>query len=101
MKYGIEHQLHPATGDLVLRFAVALSRKLHEAQEKYNFTDEWTKDDWEDECRKELLRHIDKGDPLDVAAYCAFMWHHRWSTNPRLQDAFDAYLRASAEIQDL
>ncbi|HEH6364040.1 TPA: hypothetical protein SHS77_005889, partial [Raoultella planticola] len=23
-----------------------------------------------------------KGDPRDVAAYCAFMWWHGWSTKP-------------------
>lgn len=27
-------------------------------------------------------QHIAKGDPRDVAAYCAFMWWHGWSTKP-------------------
>lgn len=83
MKYGIDDQLPPDTADLVLRFAVALSRTLHAARVKYGYQEDWKKDDWEAECRKEMLRHIDKGDPVDVAAYCAFMWHHGWSTNPR------------------
>jgi hypothetical protein len=26
------------------------------------------------------MRHIEKGDPRDVAAYCAFLWHHNEST---------------------
>jgi hypothetical protein len=27
-----------------------------------------------------LSQHIAKGDPRDVAAYCAFMWYHSWKT---------------------
>lgn len=29
---------------------------------------------------KGLAEHVAKGDPRDVAAYCAFAWHHGWST---------------------
>ena len=32
------------------------------------------------ECLAEFHRHIAKGDPRDVAAYCAFMWYHGWKT---------------------
>jgi hypothetical protein len=27
------------------------------------------------------MRHVHKGDPRDVAAYCAFLWHHGETTN--------------------
>lgn len=72
--------LHPDTADLLNRFHVALRAKLFAAQEKYMYTNEWSMPDWELECRREMMRHIEKGDPVDVAAYCVFMWHHGWST---------------------
>lgn len=72
--------LHPRTLVLVKRFAVALAKKLRLAEEKYGYSDGWSRNDWEIECREHLYRHLEKGDPRDVAAYCAFMWVHRWST---------------------
>lgn len=80
--------LHPATADLVLRFATALAEKLHKAEQKYGYADDWKKDGWSTQCQSHFLQHITKGDPRDVAAYCAFMWHHGWSTKPAAQ-AFD------------
>ncbi|GAB2959162.1 hypothetical protein GCM10027048_28070 [Hymenobacter coalescens] len=66
---------------LVSCFGAALQTKLLAAREKYGYhADDWLQTDWEDECRQGLLNHIAKGDPRDVAAYCAFMWHHGWST---------------------
>ncbi|MES2685717.1 MAG: hypothetical protein V4706_02785 [Pseudomonadota bacterium] len=76
-------ELHPLTKNLVVRFARALARKLLVAEKKYGHTDGWAKDDWLDECRRQLLDHVDKGDPVDVAAYCAFLWHHNSSTFSR------------------
>jgi hypothetical protein len=72
--------LHPRTQDLVWRFAIALGRKLAEAEQKYGYSDGWARADWMDECRQQLMHHIAKGDPRDVAAYCAFLWHHGAST---------------------
>lgn len=66
--------------DLVARFSHALLIKLCEAQDKGRSG--WERDDWEWECQQGLLRHIEKGDPRDVAAYCAFMWHHGWKPVP-------------------
>lgn len=74
--------LHPATADLVHRFAKALAEKLAKAEKKYGYSDGWLAPHWMDECRTKLLEHIDKGDPRDVAAYCAFLWHHGESTAP-------------------
>lgn len=73
-------ELHPTTIDLVARFARALGEKLAEAEAKYGYADGWTERHWQTECQQHLLDHISKGDPRDVAAYCAFMWHHGWST---------------------
>lgn len=72
--------LHPTTADLVDRFSAALKAKLQRAERKYGYTDNWTATDWMDQCREELVRHVGKGDPLDVAAFCAFLWHHGEST---------------------
>lgn len=73
-------ELHPATADLVMRFADAMREKLAAAEVKYGYSDGWASDDWMDECRAKLMEHIAKGDPMDVAAYCAFLWHHGEST---------------------
>jgi len=64
--------------DLVARFSEALLAKLRDAQQKYGY-DGWVRDDWADELRLHLRQHVEKGDPRDVAAYCAFAWHHGWS----------------------
>lgn len=72
--------LHPATSDLVDRFAVALKEKLAASERKYGWTDEWAKDDWQERCQRSLAEHLAKGDPRDVAAFAAFMWHHGWPT---------------------
>ncbi|MFP3652252.1 MULTISPECIES: DUF551 domain-containing protein [Burkholderia] len=78
----IPAELHHDTAKLVRRFARALANKLLAAQRKYGYSDDWMRDDWADECRVELMRHVHKGDPRDVAAYCAFLWHHDESTAP-------------------
>lgn len=79
-------ELHPATKKLVLDFASAMADKLMGAQEKYGFNNEWTDSVWQDECRAHLYEHLAKGDPRDVANYCAFMWHHGWSTSKQPGD---------------
>jgi hypothetical protein len=73
-------ELHPLTVNLVVRFARALSAKLADAEQKYGYSDGWRSPEWMDECRAKLMQHIAKGDPRDVAAYCAFLWHHGEST---------------------
>jgi hypothetical protein len=76
-----EHQklttLHPATRQLVTDFGQALAAKLLRSQEKYGYGASWQNlgASWTlEDCQKELVRHVEKGDPLDVAAYCAFLW---------------------------
>lgn len=72
--------LHPDTQKLVADFSTALAEKLYKAQLKYGYSDNWKRDGWAEECLQHFQQHIVKGDPRDVAAYCAFMWFHGWST---------------------
>lgn len=72
--------LHPNTCNLVLKFATAIADKLAAAEAKYGYSDDWARDDWREICQNHFQQHIGKGDPRDVAAYCAFMWHHGWPT---------------------
>lgn len=72
--------LHPATQRLVSEFANAMAMKLRKAEQKYGYSDGWLSTDWLDECRVHLREHLEKGDPVDVANYCAFLWHHGAST---------------------
>ncbi len=74
--------LHPSTQKLVNDFAQALGEKLLKAEQKYGYSDAWSARDWQEKCLADFHHHIAKGDPRDVAAYCAFMWHHGWSTAP-------------------
>lgn len=76
-----EDELDPQTQALVYDFAAALFDTLLRAQRKYGRSNDWLVDDWEAECRTALLAHVNKGDPLDVAAYAAFCWRRGWSTS--------------------
>lgn len=72
--------LHQSTAELVIGFATALAEKLHLSEQKYGWSDGWKNTDWQEKCLEDFNNHIDKGDPRDVAAYCAFMWFHGWQT---------------------
>ncbi|HHT4680379.1 hypothetical protein [Klebsiella michiganensis] len=74
--------LHPDTQKLVTDFCTALAEKLYKAQLKYGYDADWKQDGWPSQCQAHFQQHIAKGDPRDVAAYCAFMWWHGWSTKP-------------------
>lgn len=76
----IPSELHPDTQKLVTDFCTALAEKLYKAQLKYGHSDNWSYANWEIECQTAFHEHIAKGDPRDVAAYCAFMWYHGWKT---------------------
>ena len=74
--------LHPDTQKLVADFCTAIADKLYKAQLKYGYDTDWKQDGWTSQCQAHFHQHIAKGDPRDVAAYCAFMWWHGWSTKP-------------------
>lgn len=80
IKIGVPNELHPVSQQLVQDFAAAMAAKLRLAETKYGYRAGWRWQDWETECRKHLREHLAKGDPLDVAIYCAFMWSRGWST---------------------
>lgn len=69
-------ELHPDTKNLVLGFAQAMAEKLLKAEQDYEYGNGWTQPDWMDDCRADLIHHLAKGDPRDVANYCAFLWFH-------------------------
>lgn len=98
-------KLHDDTKSLVTRFAEALAAKLRAAEVKYGYSAHWQTDGWLDECREKLEDHLRKGDPRDVAAYCAFLWHHNEPTYCETdQHTFEAKKRAreaDAEIAQL
>jgi hypothetical protein len=72
--------LHDDTKRLVFGFASALACKLASAERKYGYSNGWTDKGWMDECRQKLIEHLAKGDPRDVANYCAFLWWHNEKT---------------------
>lgn len=86
MKIEIEipNGLNKDTVILVQRFAEEMAFKLRKAEHKYGYTNKWKYDDWSNECFDSMITHLFKGDPTDVAIYCAFMWYHNWSTTPRI-----------------
>lgn len=75
--------------DLVARFSAALLEKLRAAEKKYGRKDDWLDPNWESDCQRQLLEHVAKGDPRDVAAYAAFCWHHGWPTSSALAKCED------------
>lgn len=77
----IPAELNPNTANLVISFAKALSGKLLKSEQKYGWSDGWKDADWQEKCRSDFHHHVEKGDPRDVAAYCAFMWYHNWETS--------------------
>lgn len=68
--------------DLVARFSAALLTKLRASEEKYGWQRAWMRPVWSVELPPLLLKHVNKGDPVDVAVYAAFAWHHGWSVAP-------------------
>lgn len=97
--YAQAYELAPATAELVDQFAQAVKDKLLAAQRKYGYSTEWQAADWQAECQQELLGHLLKGDPRDVAAYAAFSWRHGWSTRGRAAEALMAAIDADVAFR--
>ncbi|EKB5298806.1 Lar family restriction alleviation protein [Salmonella enterica] len=98
-------ELHPDTQNLAANFCTALAEKLYKAQLKYGYDADWKQDGWSTQCQAHFHQHIAKGDPRDVAAYCAFMWYHGWKTEsvsgPVVpDDQADAFIAAIEKEQD-
>jgi len=75
-------ELHPDSVRLLEITFEELRLKMIKSQKKYGYTNGWLTSNWEDECREQLIQHLYKGDPLDVAIYALFMIYRGWSTNP-------------------
>lgn len=75
--------LHPDTRDLVRRFAEALAKKLRASELKYGYSNGWKDPGCVEELRGKLAEHVTKGDPVDVAAFCAMLWHHGEHCRPK------------------
>lgn len=76
----VPQHLHTDSADLVLRFSCALAEKMYKAEVKHGLSNNWVNNDWLDECRLKLQIAIGKGDPIDVAIYSMFLWHHSAQT---------------------
>lgn len=79
----VSGSLHPDSEKLLQQCFLQLREKMIRNEQKYGWTNEWLTSDWEDECRNEMKRHIEKGDPKDVAIYAMFMMFRGWSSNDR------------------
>lgn len=72
--------LHVDKQNLVISFARALAEKLFTVQEKYSYTNQFKYEENVEYFRQVLHQSIYKGDPIDVAAYASFLWHHDETT---------------------
>lgn len=62
-----------ALSRLVNLFTHQMREKMHE---KTNTRGGWDDPSWTiDDIKKALVAHIEKGDPVDVANFCAFWWN--------------------------
>lgn len=75
-----EAELEREFKDLLEKFSAVLVEKLMANERKYKFGDSWKIPDWEEQLQRDLLHHIQKGDPRDTAIYSLFAWYHGWST---------------------
>lgn len=94
--------LHIETSEAIDAFMAALRRKLIRAQQKRGVFVEWKYADWREECQSELLRHVYKGDPLDVAAYALFCYSRGWPTAappPLSGETSDAITKRLEQVQ--
>lgn len=67
---------------LVLKTAAEMEHKLLKSELKRNTGGVWRNTMWYDELKEELLKHVHKGDPVDVLIYCAFAIYHGWDIAP-------------------
>lgn len=67
----------PAAIDLLVdEFAAAIKAKLFRKYKEGRCG--WDSADWTSEQISAAIReHVERGDPVDVAAFCAFLWNRR------------------------
>lgn len=65
---------------LLTKFSFVLLEKLLANERKYRFGDSWKVPNWESQLQRDLLHHVQKGDPRDTAIFSLFAWYHGWPT---------------------
>ncbi|OUJ70174.1 hypothetical protein [Hymenobacter crusticola] len=76
-----------------------LLEKALRARVKYGFPEDgWKQEGWQDTLVKELLEHVYKGDPRDVAVYSAFAWWHGWSIRPTCPSIVPEQLHVKQQV---
>ncbi|MBD2700126.1 hypothetical protein IC229_05735 [Spirosoma sp. BT702] len=76
---------------LLENFSAVLLDKLMANERKYGFGEAWKIPDWEEDLQRDMVEHIQKGDPRDTAIYSLFAWYHGWRTAPesKRESGFD------------
>nr|WP_301538314.1 hypothetical protein [Providencia rettgeri] len=93
--------LHKDSQAMVLKTAEVVAEKMRATELKRGMTNEWTKPDWESACINDFLRHVDKGDPRDLAVYAIMMIHHGWTTKGAVKNIIGmAIEQASQELRN-
>lgn len=91
--------------ELLCRFNKDLLDKLLANERKYQFGYSWKESNWEEQLQRDLLQHIEKGDPRDTAIFSLFAWHHQWPTARPLPEngkgEMEYYLCSQAVIDHL
>lgn len=59
---------------MIDEFARAIKRKFIQARTVKGRTG-WDERDWSAACIEQMKAHCDKGDPVDVALFAAFLWN--------------------------
>lgn len=67
---------------LVIDTMQEMEHKLLKSELKRDTGGIWRNTMWYDELKEELLKHVYKGDPVDVLIYCAFAMWHGWDIAP-------------------
>ena len=68
----LEHKLETMVHEFTTAMKAKLQKKANEGR------DGWDSPDWTPKMiRKALDEHIETGDPIDIANYCAFLWHRQ------------------------
>lgn len=74
------HLITPDHRDAILVGQVCDAMRIKLAKARAKGRTGWHLDDWMEQCRRELIVHIAKGDPIDIILFAAFLWWHGEST---------------------
>lgn len=72
--------LHRDTQEMLRGFFEEMCEKARRAELKYGYMNGWRDTSWKHEFNRSILEHFEKGDPRDVAIFCAIGFSHGWPT---------------------